>query len=107
MILLKGVSIVLTKGYVISGFPSAILFIGNGDILGIPMPMILFILGAALMAGVGVGLHPSLAGAADVARKVRRTNRVLPNEGVAHRYELLYSRYRDLYESTRHLMQVF
>jgi simple sugar transport system permease protein len=50
MILLKGISIVLTKGYVISGFPPALLFIGNEQWLGIPMPMILFILGAAIMA---------------------------------------------------------
>lgn len=50
MILLKGVSIVLTKGYVISGFPPFIRFIGNGQLLGIPMPMIVFILCAAFMA---------------------------------------------------------
>ncbi|MEN8172433.1 MAG: ABC transporter permease [Chloroflexota bacterium] len=50
MILLKGVSIVLTKGYVISGFPPLIRFIGNGEILGIPMPMIIFIVCAAVMA---------------------------------------------------------
>ena len=49
MILLKGFSIVITKGYVISGFPPLILFIGNGQVLGIPMPMILFITGAAIM----------------------------------------------------------
>jgi simple sugar transport system permease protein len=50
MILLNGVSIVLTKGYVISGFPPFILFLGNGQVLGIPMPMIIFILCAAIMA---------------------------------------------------------
>ena len=50
MILLKGVSIVLTKGYVISGFPPLIRFIGNGSVLGIPMPMIIFIISAAVMA---------------------------------------------------------
>ena len=50
MILLKGLAIVLTRGYVISGLPESILFIGNGLILGIPMPMIIFLLCAALMA---------------------------------------------------------
>ena len=50
MIFLKGVSIVLTKGYVISGFPPLILFMGNGEVWGIPMPMIIFILGAFFMA---------------------------------------------------------
>ena len=49
MILLKGFSIVLTKGYVISGFPPLIRFIGNGQVLGIPMPMIIFILCAVFM----------------------------------------------------------
>jgi len=49
MILLNGVAIVTTKGYVISGFPEPIRFIGNGQILGIPMPMIIFIACAALM----------------------------------------------------------
>lgn len=50
MILFKGVAIVLTKGYVISGFPPLIRFIGNGKILGIPMPMIIFIICAVVMA---------------------------------------------------------
>jgi ribose/xylose/arabinose/galactoside ABC-type transport system permease subunit len=33
----------LTKGYVISGFPAPILFIGNGVVFGIPMPMLIFV----------------------------------------------------------------
>lgn len=50
MILVKGLSIVLTKGYVLAGLPQAILFIGNGNLLGIPMPLIVFAAAAALMA---------------------------------------------------------
>lgn len=50
MILLNGMAIVLTRGYVISGFPPALLFIGNGLILGIPVPMIIFLLCAGIMA---------------------------------------------------------
>lgn len=50
MILMNGFAIVLTKGYVISGFPEAVRFIGNGIILGIPMPIIIFIICAAVMA---------------------------------------------------------
>jgi simple sugar transport system permease protein len=50
MILLNGVAIVLTKGYVISGLPPPVRFIGNGLVLGIPMPLIVFILSAAVMA---------------------------------------------------------
>jgi simple sugar transport system permease protein len=49
MILLNGLAIVLTKGYVISGFPKPVLFIGNGLVLGIPMPMIIFIVCAVAM----------------------------------------------------------
>jgi ribose/xylose/arabinose/galactoside ABC-type transport system permease subunit len=52
MILVKGVSIVLTRGYTLSGLPEPILFIGNGLVAGMPMPMILFILCAAFMAVV-------------------------------------------------------
>jgi simple sugar transport system permease protein len=50
MILINGLCIVLTRGYVISGLPDPIRFIGNGLVLGIPMPMIVFILCAAFMA---------------------------------------------------------
>ena len=59
MILLNGVAIVLTKGYVISGFPEPIRFIGNGLVLGIPMPMIIFVVCAALM---GLFLHRTRLG---------------------------------------------
>jgi len=50
MTLLNGVNILITKGYVISGFPPAFLFIGNGKVLGLPVPFILFVL-IALAAG--------------------------------------------------------
>ena len=50
MILLNGAALVLTRGYVISGFPPAIRFIGNGQVLGIPMPMIIFLFCAGVMA---------------------------------------------------------
>jgi simple sugar transport system permease protein len=50
MILVNGLAIILTKGYVISGLPKAVLFLGNGLVMGVPMPMIIFILCAAFMA---------------------------------------------------------
>ena len=49
MILVKGVAIVLTKGYVISGFPPLIIYLGNGSLFGIPMPMVIFALCAVLL----------------------------------------------------------
>jgi len=50
MIMVGGIAIVLTKGYVLSGFPPALLFIGNGMILGIPVPILIFALSAGLMS---------------------------------------------------------
>ncbi len=43
MILFSGMSIVLTKGYVLSGFSPTLLFFGNGTVLGIPVPMLIFL----------------------------------------------------------------
>jgi simple sugar transport system permease protein len=43
MTFVKGVAIGLTHGSVISGFPASIVFIGNGSVLGVPMPLILFL----------------------------------------------------------------
>ena len=42
MTLVKGLAIGLTHGSVVSGFPSGIVFLGNGSVLGVPMPLILF-----------------------------------------------------------------
>ncbi len=50
MILFNGISIVVTKGYVISGFPDTVRFIGNGSLLGIPFPLVIFALLASAMA---------------------------------------------------------
>jgi len=50
MTLVNGLAIVITRGYVISGLPNAVRFIGNGVVLGIPVGAIIFILCAALMA---------------------------------------------------------
>lgn len=49
MTLVEGISVLLTQGSVISGFPNGFLFIGNGTIYGIPMPLIIFLLCAVLV----------------------------------------------------------
>lgn len=49
-ILLGGVSIVLTQGYVISGFSPAMLAVGSGRVLGVPVPLIIFLAAAGVMA---------------------------------------------------------
>jgi len=54
MTLLNGISILMTKGYVISGFPDVYTYLGNGLLLGIPFPILLFALtalGLALVMG--------------------------------------------------------
>lgn len=50
MQLFMGISIVITKGYAILGFPDQFLFIGNGKIWIFTVPLIIFILVAILIA---------------------------------------------------------
>ncbi|MDI3495393.1 MAG: simple sugar transport system permease protein [Pseudothermotoga sp.] len=49
MIFIRGISLSITKGYVIAGFPKEFQFIGNGNILGIPVPFIIFVASMFLM----------------------------------------------------------
>ncbi len=49
MTLIKGISIGLTHGGVLSGFPSLIVFIGNGSFVGVPVVVLIFIAVAAVM----------------------------------------------------------
>jgi simple sugar transport system permease protein len=50
MKLLQGVAFIVTKGYVISGMPAGIVFIGNGSVFGVPFPLILFLAFMAILA---------------------------------------------------------
>ena len=50
MTAIKGIAVYATSGGVIGGFPPAILYLGNGTILGFPVPMIIFILCAMVVA---------------------------------------------------------
>ena len=43
MTLINGLNVLISGGSVISGFPQAVLTLGNGSVLGIPMPLILFV----------------------------------------------------------------
>ena len=49
--ILEGVGVLITRGSVISGFPEAVLFIGNGAVFGVPFPLIVFAC-CALVVGV-------------------------------------------------------
>jgi ribose/xylose/arabinose/galactoside ABC-type transport system permease subunit len=46
MSLVKGLALGLTHGDVISGFPPAVVFVGNGTIFGIPVPLFVLVLAA-------------------------------------------------------------
>ncbi len=71
MIFIRGVSLVLTKGYVIAGFPGSFLFLGNGTLFGIPMPFVVFFLCAVflfvLLARTRFGTYVYLLGSNPVA----------------------------------------
>jgi simple sugar transport system permease protein len=65
--LVNGICLVITKGSIISGFPRFFKNIGNGKLLGIPTPIILFIIGLIVLAiilrrtslGAGIYLYGS------------------------------------------------
>lgn len=73
MTLLNGLTIVITKGYVISGFPAVIEFIGNGTIWFIPFPLILFIIMVLIMSLVlnktSAGFSMYMIGSNDIATR--------------------------------------
>lgn len=50
MTLIKGISIGITRGGILSGFPDPILFIGNGTIVGIPVVMLIFAAAALILS---------------------------------------------------------
>jgi simple sugar transport system permease protein len=50
MILVSGIALAITKGYVISGFPPTMLAIGNNSILGLPIPMLIFAAGVVILS---------------------------------------------------------
>ncbi|NQT87295.1 xylulokinase, partial [bacterium] len=60
-------------------------------------------LGAALLAGLGLGLYDSFETAASVARAANRTHIIEPDERRASRYDELYELFGELYPATREL----
>lgn len=43
MLLFKGIALVITKGYIISGLAERFLVLGNGTLFGIPIPLLVFL----------------------------------------------------------------
>ncbi|RPJ37949.1 MAG: ABC transporter permease, partial [Planctomycetaceae bacterium] len=66
MQLFMGVALVLTKGHAIAGYPKAAQFIGNGTLVGVPVPLLVFLLLACLvhvmLSRTQLGLHLYLMG---------------------------------------------
>mgnify|MGYP001309602032 CR=1 FL=1 len=50
MTLIKGISIGVTRGGILSGFPEPILFIGNGTVFGVPVVMLIFVVAAFILS---------------------------------------------------------
>ncbi len=46
--LFLGLAVIITKGHSISGFPEEFMFLGNGSLLGLPMPFLIFVVLAVL-----------------------------------------------------------
>jgi len=54
MAIARGLTLVYTRGYPISGLPEAFTFLGTGDVLGIPMPVLLML---AVAGGISLLLN--------------------------------------------------
>lgn len=50
MMTVNGIGIFLTKGAAVSGMPEVLRVLGSGSLLGVPLPMWVFVIAAALMA---------------------------------------------------------
>ncbi len=50
MTLVSGIAVGITKGYVISGMPQALLSIGSGSLWGIPLPLLIFAAGVLVLS---------------------------------------------------------
>jgi simple sugar transport system permease protein len=71
MKLLQGLAFIITRGYVISGMPEAVRIIGNGLVIGIPVPLIIFAFFAWLLSfylkNTSTGFNTFLYGSNPVA----------------------------------------
>jgi len=73
MQLFTGISLVITKGHAIAGYPKAAQLIGNGTLAGVPVPSLIFLLLACLvqvmLSRTRLGLHLCLMGTNPVAAR--------------------------------------
>ena len=78
MIFLRGVALIVTRGNIISGFPDAILVLGDGTIIGIPIPLIIFIgivgIFAIIITKTPFGISSYMIGSNETATKFSGVN---------------------------------
>lgn len=78
MIFLRGVALVVTKGDIIAGFPDSFLYLGNGTIVGIPVPLIIFGIFVAIFAVIitktPFGVSSYMIGSNETATKFSGVN---------------------------------
>ncbi len=78
MIFLRGVALIVTRGSIIAGFPQNFLYLGNGTIVGIPLPLIIFLLVVAVFAVIiaktPYGLSAYMIGSSETATKFSGVN---------------------------------
>jgi ribose/xylose/arabinose/galactoside ABC-type transport system permease subunit len=78
MIFLRGVALIVTRGSIIAGFPDNFLYLGNGTIIGVPLPLIIFLgvvaLFATIIAKTPYGLSAYMVGSNEVATKFSGVN---------------------------------
>lgn len=71
MTMVEGISVLATRGKVISGFPTALLAIGNETVFGVPIPLIIFAIAAwvvsTLLERTPFGLSVYMIGSNQVA----------------------------------------
>lgn len=78
MIFYEGLTIAITKGFVISGFTPVLLAIGGGRVLGVPVPLLVFAGTAAVLSVVLLrrpfGRRVYMTGAGEVATRYSAVN---------------------------------
>lgn len=77
-LIFTGIAVALTGGSAVMGFPAAAAWLGNGLVLGIPVPLILFALLAAALSFIltrtGFGLKVQMFGANPLAARFAAVN---------------------------------
>jgi simple sugar transport system permease protein len=77
-LIFTGLAVALTGGSAVMGFPAAVAWIGNGLILGVPVPLILFVLLAIglslILTRTGFGIKVQMFGANPLAARFAAIN---------------------------------